>query len=171
MIRLLCRKSIKFIPIYCFIIYLITNDLIFLFLFIGLLLSLIFNILLKCIFGIIHYNSFLRPYSIKKDNICINDILLNIGMPSAHSQLAWTFSTFLILLYHKHHYNKQITILLLTISFLISISRTGKYIGYPNHTFCQVIIGSLIGIIIGIVFYSNIEYFTPLNNSYTIIYK
>lgn len=97
----------------------------------------------------------------------MSDILLNIGMPSGHSQIAWTFSTFLILLYHKHHHNKQITILLLTIAFLISISRTGtiKSLGYPHHTDCQVIIGSFIGIVIGISFYLKVEYFNYLYNT------
>ena len=142
-------------PIFCVIMYFIIGNGDYLALLVGLTISSFANIIIKFILGSIDYNYFLRPNKSKKVNPTFLDLLINVGMPSGHSQMAWMFTSYLILLYHKKHHNIIITIILLLFSTFVSISRTGiiKQLGNRVHTIAQVGVGSLVGIIIGIYFY------------------
>ena len=96
------------------------------------------------------------------DNIPAN----SYGMPSGHSQIAWTFATYIILKIIKKQYNNVKTnsiittfdymwlilscILTLCIAIYISYSRV--YIE-GCHTIQQVIIGGFFGVISGFLIY------------------
>ena len=155
LLKFFLKKSVALMPIICVIMYFIFGNRDYLVLLIGLTVSSIVNIIIKFILGYIDYDYFLRPNKIKKQNPNFLDLLINVGMPSGHAQMAWVFTTYLILLYHKRHHNVLITIILLLFSIFISISRIGvnKALGNKVHTLPQVGVGSLVGIIIGIIFY------------------
>jgi len=98
----------------------------------------------------------------------------SFGMPSGHSQLTWFFTTYFIFkILHNNNYinynfipinyniNIQILIsisILIIISFLVSYSRVNIE---GCHTQEQVIIGTIIGIISGLVIF-NIEQYIKL---------
>ncbi|KAI9471825.1 MAG: phosphatidic acid phosphatase type 2/haloperoxidase [Benjaminiella poitrasii] len=77
------------------------------------------------------------------------------GMPSSHSQFIWYFAVYGILYLYKYvHLDHSIWKLLAslgmsTLAILVSISRI--YLGY--HTLNQVIIGSLVGSLFGLIWY------------------
>ena len=73
------------------------------------------------------------------------------GMPSGHSQIAWSVSTYLIL---KYFLNSPLqTVFLLAIATYISFSRL--LIGC--HTTGQVVTGAIIGILCGFTGYTLIS--------------
>lgn len=95
-----------------------------------------------------------------------NSIATSYGMPSGHSQTAWTFATYFLLKiiknwYNKYNNNKNITIIdyiWLVVSCILIFS-SAIYISYSRvyiegcHTLQQVIVGGFIGIVSGFLIY------------------
>jgi len=101
-----------------------------------------------------------------------NTISTSYGMPSGHSQTAWTFSTYILLKIIKNYYNKYnnnkndinnknikiIDYIWLVVSCILIFS-SAIYISYSRvyiegcHTLHQVIVGGLIGIVSGFLIY------------------
>ena len=100
-----------------------------------------------------------------------NSISQSYGMPSGHSQTAWTFATFFLLKIIQNWYNKYknkyknknkntniIDYIWLIISCSLILS-SAIYISYSRvyiegcHTLQQVIVGGLIGIVSGFIIY------------------
>uniref|UniRef100_A0A6C0F0M9 Phosphatidic acid phosphatase type 2/haloperoxidase domain-containing protein n=1 Tax=viral metagenome TaxID=1070528 RepID=A0A6C0F0M9_9ZZZZ len=90
------------------------------------------------------------------------------GMPSCHSQIAWTIVTYIIckiimIMYNKKYYRNEnlgcICCTLISISLAIIISYIALYLSYSRvyiegcHTIQQVIVGGLIGIVSGFLIY------------------
>jgi len=87
------------------------------------------------------------------------------GMPSGHSQIAWSISTYLICKIINHIYksnlysNKSIIKLLMYLLSIIILLIISIYISYGRvfiencHTIQQVIIGGIIGCICGFLIY------------------
>lgn len=95
-----------------------------------------------------------------------NSKATSYGMPSGHSQTAWTFATYFILKiiynFYNTNYNAKTTTLFDYIWLLLSCSlvlSTAIYISYSRvyvegcHTIQQVIVGGLIGIAFGYLIY------------------
>lgn len=86
-----------------------------------------------------------------------NRLSSSYGMPSGHAQTAALFCTFMILKIINEKYSdklkmiKCLVILLLTI--VVMMSRTH----FNCHTFQQVIVGAIIGIILGYIFFFNMR--------------
>ena len=94
-----------------------------------------------------------------------NSISKSYGMPSGHSQIAWTFATYFLLRIILNWYNKyntknttQIDYVWLILSCMLILS-TAIYISYSRvyiegcHTIQQVIIGGFLGIVSGFLIY------------------
>ncbi|CAO3596855.1 unnamed protein product [Absidia cylindrospora] len=81
------------------------------------------------------------------------------GMPSSHSQFVWYFTTFgTLYLFNQIKLKSSVWKLasmaaMLTMSSLVCLSRI--YLGY--HTLGQVIIGSLVGVVFGLIWYMAME--------------
>ena len=153
------KQSVIIIPVITFSIGIMFFNKELLLLAIYLIISIIFNTSLKIFFGKINYNKFLRPnVQGKTKNITPIDCIHNIGMPSCHSQIAWTFTSFMTVVIYTnqkipsiHKWIYYIILFLLAIS--ISISRTGLILtlGPKVHTISQVAIGSILGLILGTI--------------------
>ena len=95
-----------------------------------------------------------------------NSTATSYGMPSGHSQTAWTFATYFLLKiiknwYNKYNNNKNISIIdyiWLVVSCILIFS-SAIYISYSRvyiegcHTLQQVIVGGFIGIVSGFLIY------------------
>jgi membrane-associated phospholipid phosphatase len=107
-----------------------------------------------------------RPPNANSCAFILNNVIsTSYGMPSGHSQSAWTFATYFILKIIKYWYNKYnnknmniIDYMWLVISCILILG-SAIYISYSRvyiegcHTFQQVIVGGLIGILSGFLIY------------------
>ena len=90
------------------------------------------------------------------------------GMPSGHSQIAWTIATYIIckitmIMYNKKYYRNEnldcICFILPLIILVVIVLCIALYISYSRvyveccHTIQQVIVGGLIGIVSGFLIY------------------
>ena len=168
-----CNSSVISIPIITFIIGYTLSNLNIILLTIGLIASIIFNIILKCIFSLFYNPIFYRPHQFILTN---NNHFSIIGFPSGHSQVIWFFSFFLFLL--SKNKKQWMTYLLFILPIIISLSRIGwtpfkpfKISTTIYHTPLQIIIGSFIGIITAYYFYKNHNYLSNIiKKSYHIKY-
>ena len=109
----------------------------------------------------------------------------SFGMPSGHSQSAWTVATYLIFKIIKNFYNNNknnnnknrtlVDYIWLILSCMLLLS-TAIYISYSRvyiegcHTIQQVTIGGLIGIVFGyLIFYFENDAINLLSTLYNII--
>ena len=69
-------------------------------------------------------------------------------MPSGHSQIAFAFSTYLLL---KEFQNKTLTQLKTLLYILLAFSVSYSRIYFNCHTIQQTLIGSVIGLILGLM--------------------
>ena len=113
--------------------------------FIGFFINILLNIILKVIF------KQPRPSEdIKLFNIAINNgkrMKYDVyGMPSGHAQTSF-YSVIFIYLVFKNNY---LSLFYLILSLLTLYQR----VKYKNHTFSQVVVGSIVGLLVGyIIFY------------------
>ncbi len=105
-----------------------------------------------------------------------NTISTSYGMPSGHSQTAWSFATYFLIKIIKNFYNKYnnnnknikiIDYIWLVVSCIVILS-SAIYISYSRvyiegcHTLQQVTIGGLIGIASGFIIYYSEKYVIDL---------
>ena len=154
------RNSVISIPIVNLIIGIGLLDKYLCYLTVGLVLSGLFNLLIKQTLYISttpqNRKFFLRPNTAKGCDACCNETPAadKIGFPSGHSQQAWFFTTYLLLYsYHKYKNINIISFLILIIfANAISISRLG-WLGNQCHTYLQIITGGLLGSITSYYFF------------------
>ena len=79
------------------------------------------------------------------------------GMPSGHSQSTLFFSTYVILNLLNNNFNNNVKILGTLLFTLISLGIMYSRIYLNCHTIQQVIIGGIIGILLGYLYYNNEE--------------
>ena len=175
------QTSPRLMPIYAFIFGLITIDygiiLLGIFSFINIIINLIIKSFFKRLYGYLKVKRLpILGIGERPSGICNNNMdygyfneYLNIkeakmfGMPSGHSQSAWFMFTFLVLyLIDKYKSSKsgyQLKLIkkwiMYTIIFLLMIT---IFISYSRvkvncHTKEQVILGGILGIIFGFIFY------------------
>ena len=175
------QTSPRLMPIYAFIFGLITIDygiiLLGIFSFINIIINLIIKSFFKRLYGYLKVKRLpILGIGERPSGICNNNMdygyfneYLNIkeakmfGMPSGHSQSAWFMFTFLVLyLIDKYKSSKsgyQLKLIkkwiMYTIIFLLMIT---IFISYSRvkvncHTIEQVILGGVLGIIFGFIFY------------------
>ena len=157
-LQLFCRDSVFSIPIITFILGLTINNIYFILLSIGIVLSGILNFILKKLFSLFSNPIFKRPYSNTP------------GFPSGHSQVIWFFAIFILLLSKKYHnstisrHTKVIIIIVTTLAILISLSRLGwfplqpcKISGKVFHNPLQVLVGAIIGILTGYYYFCYLD--------------
>lgn len=80
---------------------------------------------------------------------------ITYGMPSGHSQSTLFFSTYVILNLLNNDFNNRIKIIGITLFILISVGIMYSRVYLNCHTIQQVIIGGIIGIILGYLYYTN----------------
>ncbi|KAL3281949.1 hypothetical protein HHI36_005152 [Cryptolaemus montrouzieri] len=116
-------------------------------------------------------NYFLKHTICEERPMARNALYTEYGMPSSHAQFVWFFTTYVVyfVFIRLHHMNNNniietmSKILILsssvTISLLVCISRI--YLQY--HSFSQVIVGSLVGILFATLWFALTHLiFTPL---------
>lgn len=149
-LQLFCRDSVISIPIITFIIGLSINNNYLILLSIGIILTGLLNFILKLFFSLFSNPIFKRPFSNTP------------GFPSGHSQTIWFFTIFILLLSLKYKsiFFYPISIIVITLAILISLSRLGwfplqpyKISGKVFHTFFQVLVGAIIGIVTAYYFF------------------
>tara|TARA_B100001248_G_scaffold258079_1_gene241621 strand:- start:8 stop:550 length:543 start_codon:yes stop_codon:yes gene_type:complete len=79
------------------------------------------------------------------------------GMPSGHSQSTLFFSTYVILNLLDNNFSNNVKIIGILLFTLISLGIMYSRIYFNCHTIQQVIIGGIIGIILGYLYYQNEE--------------
>ena len=110
-----------------------------------------------------------RPNGANDCDFTMNGLFLKtFGMPSGHSQIAWTIATYIIckisiIMYNKKYYINEnldcIWFILPLIILAIIVLCIALYISYSRvyveccHTIQQVIVGGLIGIVSGFLIY------------------
>lgn len=161
-------EEIYFVLVLLFliIIYLTTNKIDYIIFIFYIVISILINFILKeYIFRPIMNNntykfigSGIRPDATRNcTNLLDNNILISMyGMPSGHSQTLLLICTllFLKILNEKYSLNKKIIkclVLFIVTGFLIY-----ERLYYNCHTYQQIIIGGLIGIILGIIGFNNL---------------
>lgn len=159
----LFTQIFPFLAIILSLVFSKTNFYIF-YLFIGILLSGVFNsfiknIISKPIADNFNLTSFFRPDNASNcglfpnDNNKLNNS--NIGMPSGHVQTAGFISTYLLLYLNKFNLLNNVYIILLCLLPLVIIY--GRVYESNCHTLSQCIIGLIIGIITGLYYFKIIE--------------
>jgi len=106
--------------------------------------------------GFVHSSN--PKFNYKSD---IDNGINKIGMPSGHSSMAWFLATYFILKLWNKNKNKNniknnnlkylLSVIIILFATSISISRTDLIEGC--HTYLQVVLGGIFGIIFGLVVY------------------
>jgi membrane-associated phospholipid phosphatase len=161
-------KQSPFILLFILLLYFVLEQsYISIYLFIAYILVIISNfiakyIIFKPIFDILNVTTLpilglgIRPessYKNKNSDFIIDKLVLNsFGMPSGHSQIMWALATYIIYKYLNYVsiYTILGSIIIIAIASYVSYSRV--YIE-KCHTIQQVIVGSILGIISGIIVY------------------
>ena len=107
-------------------------------------------------------NRGLRPNGAKSCGVSLtkhDELACDFGMPSGHSQITWTFTTYFICILCQTHLNlfSSIPAIEYLVKFIIVITliMMSLYISYSRvaiegcHTVQQVILGGFIGVVIG----------------------
>ena len=107
-------------------------------------------------------NRGIRPNGAKSCGVSLtkhDKLDFSFGMPSGHSQITWTFTTYLICILCQTHLNLFSTIpaieYLARCMLVIALIMMSLYISYSRvaiegcHTVQQVIIGGMMGVVIG----------------------
>ena len=107
-------------------------------------------------------NRGIRPNGAKSCGVSLtkyDELAFSFGMPSGHSQITWTFTTYFICILFQTHLNLFSSIhaieYLARCMLVIALIMMSLYISYSRvaiegcHTAQQVIIGGVIGVIIG----------------------
>lgn len=130
--------------------------------------SLIKNIIVKPLYNLLNIKSLpilgigARPNGASSCGFILdNKLATSFGMPSGHSQIAWTIATYIII---KSYKTKKLTFsnifnYICLILFYLLILLFATYISYSRvniegcHTSEQVIIGGILGIFCGLLIY------------------
>ena len=163
------RNSVISIPVVTFLIAIAINNYYLLLLPIGITISAIINIILKSCASLFSHRIFRRPIGSKGCGAgCGNSCYTNTeGFPSGHSQNAWFFSAFMILYNSKFGNNSiLVKILYLVFASIISFSRLGynSSLGTTCHTPLQVLVGSILGTLLGAIYFSIINMYIGNKN-------
>ncbi len=158
------RNSVISIPVLSFLIGVSLNNYYLLLLPVGLVISGIINLVLKQLLVLFPQKIFVRPDGARGCGAgCGNNLAEGQqGFPSGHAQTAWFFAIFMIM-YNITFVNNNYLVILIYLIFAatISFSRLGYYplLGTLCHTPLQVIVGSNLGIILGLVYFNILYYY------------
>ena len=84
-----------------------------------------------------------------------NRLSSSYGMPSGHSQTSALFCTFMILTIINEKYSDKLKMVKCLVILLLTIAIMVSRIHFGCHTPQQVIVGGIIGIILGFIFFFN----------------
>ena len=147
----------------CFICYLITNNIELLYIGLGLFINSRINnilkyIILKPIFGNYIFGLLgKRPDNAKNCGYFINyneNTVNTYGMPSGHAQSVTFFLSYIINKYLNSNFSSMFKLISIIIFSIITICVMYSRIYFNCHTVLQVVIGGLIGLYLGNLYYN-----------------
>ena len=98
-----------------------------------------------------------RPKGAQDCDFINLDNRISYGMPSGHSQISALFGTFMILMIINGRYSDKLKIIKCLFIFVLTMTIMISRIHFKCHTFQQVAVGGIIGIVIGFATFFNMR--------------